>query len=282
MSEEAPPRRRASRVGRPSFTPGRTISRTFQCLFANLASVVTLGLLALLPYALFEIFYPYPGESVGLGDGDAPMTSARLEELKSAVWFRAIVSSLLQHIAGPLVAGAVTFCVFQNLRGKKASIGECVARGLRGMVPILVASIVVGLAVGVGLMLLIVPGLIVWSMWWVATPAIVVEEIGPVAALSRSAALTKGQRLNVFLTAFLLGLIGIGVAMAVMVPLELTRSDPSAIEGVVRPDPLYMTGILAVALISMSLQGVASAVGYHDLRLHKEGIDEDELASVFD
>src|SRR5258708_17090641 len=55
-----------------------------------------------------------------------------------------------------------------------------------------------GLAVMFASMLFIVPGLILYMMWSVATPACVVERLGPFRSMARSRALTKGHRWKIF------------------------------------------------------------------------------------
>jgi uncharacterized membrane protein len=61
------------------------------------------------------------------------------------------------------------------------------------------ASIVVGIAVFIGLLLLIVPGVILALMWCMFPFLIVDRDAGPIDALSRSARLTKGARWDLFL-----------------------------------------------------------------------------------
>jgi len=48
------------------------------------------------------------------------------------------------------------------------------------------------------------PGLIVFTMWFVATPACVVERLGPFRSMGRSRQLTKGHRWKIFGTIVLI------------------------------------------------------------------------------
>ncbi|MEX0620489.1 MAG: hypothetical protein WD181_02815 [Solirubrobacterales bacterium] len=65
------------------------------------------------------------------------------------------------------------------------------------------------LAVGIaaGLLLLIVPGLIVLTLWIVAAPVTVIERPGVFESLARSRELVRGNGLRVFLFLLLLGLM---------------------------------------------------------------------------
>jgi hypothetical protein len=55
-----------------------------------------------------------------------------------------------------------------------------------------------GICVGIGLLLLIVPGLFLITIWAVVAPAIVAERRGPVEAFGRSYELVKGHGWTVF------------------------------------------------------------------------------------
>jgi len=73
---------------------------------------------------------------------------------------------------------------------------------LRSVTPVLgtliVAGILAGVGVLVGLILLIVPGLVLLSWWAVLAPVIVVERAGVVAAFRRSRELVRGNGWRVF------------------------------------------------------------------------------------
>jgi uncharacterized membrane protein len=66
--------------------------------------------------------------------------------------------------------------------------------------------------VGLGLLLLIVPGIIVGIGFSMALPLIVDRNLGPIDALTESWKLTEGNRVNIFI----FGLIAFGLAIAGM------------------------------------------------------------------
>jgi len=68
---------------------------------------------------------------------------------------------------------------FQKLRGESAGIEESIGPAGGRFFPIIGLSLVWMLACGFGLMLLLVPGVILILMWYVAVPACVVERLGP-------------------------------------------------------------------------------------------------------
>ena len=122
-----------------------------------------------------------------------------------------------------------------------------------------------------GMLLLIVPGLILMTMWYVAVPACVVEGTGPVRSLGRSRELTAGYRWKMFGLILLVIVISVIGSMVVTLP------------------AVFLAGIwgqLAVQLVWAGLSGgfgsVLIAVAYYYLRVAKEGVDVDQIASVFD
>src|SRR5260370_360355 len=84
------------------------------------------------------------------------------------------------------------------MRGRPVSLRDCFQVGLGRFFPIVGLAISMGLAVMFASMLFIVPGLILYMMWSVATPACVVERLGPFRSMARSRALTKGHRWKIF------------------------------------------------------------------------------------
>src|SRR5262249_31353138 len=69
---------------------------------------------------------------------------------------------------------------------------------------------IVGLAVGLGTVLLIVPGVILALGLCMTTPLIVDRNLGPIDALGESWKLTEGNRVSLFI----FGLIAIGLMIA--------------------------------------------------------------------
>jgi hypothetical protein len=70
-------------------------------------------------------------------------------------------------------------------------------------------SLVAAIGVAGGLLLLIVPGLILLTIWSVAQPVVVVERKGVFESLGRSAELVRGNGLRVFLFLLVLGLLAL-------------------------------------------------------------------------
>jgi hypothetical protein len=102
-------------------------------------------------------------------------------------------------IAGTLYQGMVVALVNDVQDGRRDyTVGELFKAVTPVLLPLIVAGFLAGLGIGIGFILLIVPGLFLATIWAVIGPAIVVERIGAIEAFRRSSHLTKGDRWPVF------------------------------------------------------------------------------------
>ena len=93
------------------------------------------------------------------------------------------------------------------------SLGETVSAATPYIWAVAGASILAGLAIAVGLLLLIVPGLWLITIWAVIIPVIVIERAGALDSFGRSRRLVKGHGWHVFGTLVLVFIIQIVVSI---------------------------------------------------------------------
>jgi len=234
------------------FSVGSVLSRSLSTLFKNLVPFVVIGLIVYVPVFVAQIF---------LTSG---VTAEQGPDAKQAV------SVLIRFIAEFVVTGALVYGVFQSLRQKPVELSECLSVGLARLLPVIGVGILVAILIWLGLLLLIVPGIILACMLYVAVPVAVVEKPGVFASLSRSADLTKGHRWTIFAIFLVILALALVIGMVLVMALATTGSLVVALLGTV------------IALFFGLWSGVAQAVVYHDLRKVKEGIDIEDLAKVFD
>jgi hypothetical protein len=120
----------------------------------------------------------------------------------------AFIATIISLVATTLFTGMVVELVADVREGRRdANIG----RLLRTVTPVLGNLILVAIAAGVGiligLVLLVIPGLYLATMWAVAAPVVVLERPGGLRALGRSRELVKGNGWNVFAVILLLVLL---------------------------------------------------------------------------
>jgi hypothetical protein len=87
------------------------------------------------------------------------------------------------------------------------SMSELFSAAAPYVTTLILNGIIYGIAVACGFFLLIVPGLILITIWAVVAPSIVVEDRGVGEAFGRSRELVHGNGWNVFFTVLLTGLI---------------------------------------------------------------------------
>jgi MFS family permease len=102
-------------------------------------------------------------------------------------------------VAGTLYQGMVVGLVSEVQDGRRDSSVEDLVRAARPVIlPLIGAGILAGLGIGIGFLLLFVPGLILLTIWAVIAPVIVVERTGVIEAFGRSRELVRGNGWQVF------------------------------------------------------------------------------------
>jgi len=260
-------------------TLGEVLDRTFSLykshfwLFAGIMSWPFLILL------LFNISLRGLGMSRAIpsgGPGAAHAATLSPSLIGGAVGGGIIAFVLYLALAGAAQAATV-FAVSDLYLGKSATIASSY-RQVRGNIGrVLGVMFLTGLVVGVGFILLIVPGIILLCRTGVAVPVAMLEDTGPRDSLSRSMDLTKGFAMQMFLIFLLLWVLGL-VAMAIFqVPFTILLATS-------KPQSLSF-GLLLLqnlsSFVSQVLVGpvatIAFCLMYYNLRVRKEAFDLQHL-----
>lgn len=239
------------------FSVGGVLGRSFSVWLKNLVPFTLLSALVYSPLIIYTLVI---------------FSDLTLKSLQT--W--SLVAPFLALVLGLVATGAISYGTFMQLRGQSASLGKCITVGLQRLLPALAVGVVVGIIVGLGFLALVVPGIILYCMLYVAMPAAVIERPGIGGALKRSADLTKGYKGHIFGLLFILGVI----QRIVQWILETaTVGDQARTMSDVKT---YLIVTAVFIVVWGALQSVASAVAYHDLRATKEGTATEELARVFE
>jgi hypothetical protein len=167
-----------------------------------------------------------------------------------------IIGGVLAYASQAILADAA----FQGLGGGAIDMSRSLQVTVTRFFPLMSLAGWVGLAVGVGLVLLIVPGLICMAMFAVAVPVCVVERQSALASMQRSAALTSGYRWPLFWLYVMLGLI---VWMTMLVLQQVLAQ--------IAGDLVQSLGMWAARAAVTAFHAVLGVVIYRDLRAAKEG-----------
>jgi hypothetical protein len=109
-------------------------------------------------------------------------------------WVGAILAALISLVAIFWLQAALVKAV-EDIRDGRAdlSLSETFAAGRAHLTPVLVAGVIATIAIGIGFILLIIPGLVLLTFWCVIIPAIVIEGKSAGESFGRSFDLVRGH-----------------------------------------------------------------------------------------
>jgi len=213
--------------------PGRVLSETFAVYRDNLGPLLGSALI------VFAI---------------AGLAFALLVESDEAVLQALAVA--LEFAATALYTGIVVKLVQDVRDGRRDStVGDLFSTATPAILPLVAFTVLYGLAVVVGFVLLVVPGLILLTIWSLGPAAIVVERIGPLKAFGRSRHLVRGNGWSVFLVLFVAGVIAV-VAVLLVQALAAAIGDGVAIAYV---------GTVAASALTAPIAALAVSIMYFEL-----------------
>ncbi len=255
----------AGRFTPGEFRIGHVFSRTWWVFSRNFFPFVLVTLVASVPSLLMP--RPTPGVPVN------PFQNVGAS----------VAAFLLLIVLGTLAQAVVLYSAFQVMRGRPVDLAESARIGLRRFFPVVGLGIIMPIIIGLASILLLFPGLMLYMMWFVATPICVVEQLGPFDSMGRSRELTKGHRWQLF-----------GMLLLIFIPVFII----GAIIGVIAVATMGSAGIASLSaglattvgqIVNVVWSAIWTAffailivVTYHDLRVAKEGIDTDQIAAVFE
>lgn len=229
-----------------SLSPLAVTGRSFSTFLERPLLYLVLGLLSVLPAIIVE-------------------NAARITPLDPHLAVR-----LLNMICGALISAAMASAVFQSFLGRELGLMEALGEGLASFANLAILALLVNILIFLGALLLIFPGVIVACMCFVAVPVCVVETRPPTDSAIRSINLTHGYRLNV-LPFIIIYFAGIFFLPKLGVTTAKTFFAGNETAGIIIAD---------LFLVPLNIYyGLAAALSYSDLRLIKEGVTADMLAT---
>lgn len=168
----------------------------------------------------------------------------------------ALIALLLSLVAGTLFTGMVVELVSDIQDGRRDhSAGELLRAATPVLGQLLLVGIVAAIGIVIGFVLIIVPGLILITIWSVAAPVVVLERpAGVFAALARSRELVRGNGWQVFGVIFVLFFLVIIVSSAIQIGADSAGTGAGIVARVI------------VGILTGPISALAAAVLYFDLR----------------
>jgi hypothetical protein len=135
--------------------------------------------------------------------------------------FGVLLGAIASVVGWYWLQGALIEAV-SDVRDGKAdlSVSETFSRVQPRLGSIIGAGILLGLAIGIGFLLLIIPGLYLLTIWVAVIPAVVLEKRGVMESFGRSRDLVRGNGWNVFGVLILTFLLLFGVSLVVSLVLS--------------------------------------------------------------
>jgi hypothetical protein len=167
----------------------------------------------------------------------------------------ALLALVIALAATTLFTGMIVELVADVQDGRRdATVGQL----LRAVTPVfgklILVGVVAGIGIAIGFILIVVPGLILATIWSVAAPVVVLERPPGLGALGRSRELVRGHGWEAFGVIAVL-VIGVGILAAV---LELVGDSAGTDVGLVVR--------VVVQILTAPLSALAASVLYFELR----------------
>jgi hypothetical protein len=257
-----------------AFTVSRFLSGVFSTWGRNAGWVIPTAILLWAPTAV-AMYRAYSGMSPRMTETTDPKSFA----LRFAAAF------ILILLLMPVELLAIARAGVRRLQGEPVRLGDMLGAVGRSYFPAFALLFLVGLAY-IGTACTIVVPFMLLTGWAASVPAMTTEGLGPIAAMKRSWALTRGLRWQVFagflvvaLALFAVACLLQSLATALVVGMTMAAGGPER----------AASSMAVMQASSMLLQGLessvfttATAVAYHQLRVAAEGPAASHLGRVFE
>lgn len=187
------------------------------------------------------------------------------------------ISIVITGLAQVLLTGFLTVVVGQAVLGRPVSFGGAWSHLRPRLLPLLALTVLYTLLVIVGTLLVIVPGIWLWVLYALATPAMVLESASIGTAFRRSRELVSGMWWRTFGILLLASLLA-GVAAAILgLPFSLAGGLIGRSTGSLLPSTtallLSSIGATISATITYPVIAGVRVLLYFDQRMRREGLD---------
>lgn len=270
-------------------TVGEILDVAFKLYTSHIRKLLIIAAVVFIPIGIIQLFVSAGSglDSIDLFDPDA-LATGELPAGFTAFIGGTLMLSLISLIGTLFVQGASIKLFAGAYQGIEQTWQESVRFGIDKSLLILGTALVSAIGSGIGLIFCLVPGIWLWTSWYVAIPALLVEGTRPLAALSRSFQLVK-QRfwpvLGVGVLAWIISqvvvqLLGLVVGLVAVVPAAMDAAETGTLDGGVFSASVLAGSVASIVTVPF-LAAVAVAV-YFDLRVRFEGFDLEMLSRQSD
>ena len=215
---------------------------------------------------------PFADDTRGIDDGsggtvEVPTTGALVASLATLV---------VVTLVAAFVGGALTRALAAGTFGLPVDVAGSLDTARTRLGGLAAVAVLVPVLAGLALLACIAPGVYLFTGWFVAVPALILEQRSPTRAMGRSFELVRGQWWPTFALVLLSGILAAIASFALSAPFEFIarRIGGGDAAGAV------LSGIgAAIAFVLVTpFQAAVAVVRYVDLRLRKEPYELEALA----
>lgn len=267
---------------------GELLDVAFKLYLRSLRPLLAVAAVVLIPLGLLQIVVSTTYGNVGLFEmlvaepGEIPPGFGRFVGATLMV-------GLIGGLGNLLVQATSVRVLAGTYQGERTEWRESLVFAARRTPAVVAAAFLAGMGAGLGLLLCIVPGVWLWTSWYVTIPSLLVEDTGPIRAMQRSFNLVKSHFwpvLGVGVLAYLLAAVANQV-VGLFVNAAVFTSTFIGMEGGGDPTTggIFAAASVATTVVSLFtvpfLAAVAVAV-YFDLRVRAEGYDLEQMVAELD
>jgi hypothetical protein len=235
------------------------IYRTNFLLFVGISAIPTLALLA-------------------LQFGFSGIVSFDRKEVGLATVITGLFALVASAFVAALVTAATTLAVSDIYLDRPTTIMSCFSGVARKAPRVVFVSFIVGLIVGLGTLLCIIPGIYWAGVYGLAVPAAVLEDITGSQAISRSKDLTQDSVGRIIVVYFLTTIFTIGMLLALDAGLNLVGlAASSKMHNKQVLDQVFTT---VGRILFGPVTAIALTLAYYDQRVRKEAFDIEHMMAL--
>ena len=245
---------------------GKLLDETFNIYRRNFLLFIGISAIPNIALLLLKIVF------AGLIVNDTKMGAAAVLAGLGTIFATIVVSSV--------VTAATTFGVSDIYLDIPTSMAACFSRVAGKALKVFYVSFIVGLIVGLGTILCIVPGIYAAGVYGIAVPAVVLESITGGQAVSRSSSLTKGSVGRVIVVYFLTTIFTLGMVVALSIVVDALASTAFPSTGIFSRQMFQEFLTTVGGVLFGPITAIALTLVYYDQRVRKEAFDIEHMMAM--
>jgi hypothetical protein len=260
-------------------TFGDILDGAFKLLKANVRTIVLVAAVFLVPINLVAGFFQR--DLLGgygllqIANDPSLVDQAANTGPSNALLLSGLLAALASFLITPFIGGAVSKIVAASYLGEELEPGPVMRATGRRFLALLGAFFFTLLLKLGGALFCLVGALVPMALFLVTTPAVMVEELGPIQAMARSVTLVRSRFWPVMGIGVLSGLLATVLESILSWPFGLAATVIGFRWGWI----LAAIGEILPALVTMPLVAIVATLVYFDLRIRNEGFDLQMIAA---